>query len=264
MINIDVYMDSNESQSFRANRLAVATLDRPEFNLCGFKNLPVDLRFEYGDRAYNVELKEVADFWQSKNSCRLGQQVMTMISLGEPGMVVVFGSIDEVVRNVPRMQNDGIVATYRDKDDMQADLNTARAMVADVMACNVPVWFMSYDHDLSFQWLLSHVKHVFQGPNMASWLPRFPVDPTGYCILASIPGIGNVTAIGLLQRYETVMDILEDPNLEEAVINGRKLGASKASKIRRSFGTSSGFGGSGVRGMSETPKFGKNRENEKN
>ena len=126
---------------------------------------------------------------------------------------------------------------------IKQDLSTARAFCADLGACNVPVYFLSSNHLQSFPWILSMAKNILLGPNLASWLPRFPVDPEGYGILCSIPGIGDTVAKGLLQAYRGIEQIVNDckfgpDGLADTKINGKKLGKSKASKIIRAMGCS--------------------------
>jgi len=84
-------------------------------------------------------------------------------------------------------------------------------------------------------------KNILTGPNLSSWLPRYPVEPRGYGVLCSIPGIGDVAARGLLQAYGSVGQIVNmahyDPDaLASCKINGKALGASKARKLAEVLG----------------------------
>lgn len=118
------------------------------------------------------------------------------------------------------------------------DVNTARAFCADAAACGVPVHFLSTSQEQSFRWILSYAKNILTGPSLAAWLPRFPVDPAGYGILCSIPGIGDTVAKGLLQQYATVAAIVsvDLDELANTKINGKRLGPAKAGKIIRAMG----------------------------
>ena len=254
---ITILLDSNERGSERAKALALAVGGDPAYELAGFAELPVDMQFhlhqeckKYGpcvqDLRVNVELKEIPDFWQSKNTGHLGQQCLEMIAHGSPGFIAVFGSLQEVLESVPKMKMWENMSgckkpQRRSQMDIQSDISTARAFCADATACGVPLFFLSTNHKQSFAWILSMAKNILTGPNLSSWLPRYPVEPRGYGVLCSIPGIGDVAARGLLEAYGSVGQIVNmahyDPDaLASCKINGKALGASKARKLAEVLG----------------------------
>ena len=260
---ISVLLDSNEKGSNRAKALALAVGGDPTYELQGFAELPVDMQFHlhkecqkyeqdeacepcgHGpcvqDLRVNVELKEIHDFWQSKNTGHLGQQCLEMIAQGPPGFVAVFGSLQEVLESVPKMKMWENMSgckkpQRRSQMDIQSDISTARAFCADATACGVPVFFLSTNHQQSFAWILSMAKNILTGPNLSSWLPRFPVEPRGYACLCAIPGIGDVAARGLLEAYGGIAAITlqacDNPEgLAATKINGKALGPAKARKL---------------------------------
>lgn len=233
-------MSSNERGSERARALALACGGDPAYNLQGFAEIPADMRLELPDprAAVNVELKEIPDFWSSKASGHLGQQVLGMLQAHEPGFIAVFGSLAEVLDQVPKIKMGEGKPRHRSQMDIASDVNTARAFCGDAAACGVPVHFLSSSHEQSFRWILSYAKNILTGPSLASWLPRFPVDPVGYGVLCSIPGIGDQVAKGLLQQYAAVAAIVnvEPKELANVKINGKRLGPAKAGKIIRAMG----------------------------
>lgn len=263
-----ITLDSNERGSERAKALAMAVGGDPTYDLRGFSELPVDLQFHlhkeckkyeqdeacepcgHGpcvqDFRVNVELKEIPDFWQSKNTGHLGQQCLEMIAHGSPGFITVFGSLQETLQAVPKMKSTGNPsgmrkAQCRSQMDIASDVSTARAFCADATACGVPVFFLSTNHQQSFAWILSMAKNILTGPNLSSWLPRFPVEPVGYGVLCSIPGIGDVAARGLLQAYGGVGQISHEAKynldgLASCRVNGKALGKAKASKLAEVLG----------------------------
>lgn len=263
-----ITLDSNERGTERAKALAMAVGGNPAYELAGFAELPVDMQFHlhkeckkyeqdvacepcgHGpcvqDLRVNVELKEIPDFWQSKNTGHLGQQCLEMIAQGPPGFVAVFGSLQEVLSAVPKfkaVQNPSGMRKHqvRSQCDIQGDISTARAFSADLAACGVPVHFLSSNHEESFGWILSYAKHILQGPALSSWLPRFPVEPRGYGVLCSIPGIGDVAARGLLQAYGSVGQIAHEAalnfdGLAATKVNGKAIGPAKARKLAEVLG----------------------------
>jgi hypothetical protein len=169
-----------------------------------------------------------------------------MVAQGQPGFVAVFGSLQEVLASVPKVKlgsnPSGMKKPQaRSQMDIQSDISTARAFCADAASCNVPIFFLSRDHQQSFAWILSYAKNILTGPNMASWLPRFPVEPRGYQVLCSISGIGDVAAKGLLRAYGGIGQIANEakfnPNaLAACKVNGKALGRAKAAKIAEVLG----------------------------
>jgi hypothetical protein len=249
---ISISLDSNERGSPRATALAQAVGGDPTYELEGFAELPVDMALsrlmEEPDiySTVHVELKEIPDFWASKGSGHLGQQVLEMVAQGQPGFVAVFGSLQEVLESVPKMKMWENMSgckkpQRRSQMDVQQDLSTARAFCADAAGCGVPVHFLSQSHEQSFRWILSYAKNILTGPNMASWLPRFPVEPRGYQVLCSISGIGHESALALLRTYGGIAQISSEARLNPlglsgCMINGRALGKAKAAKIAEVLG----------------------------
>ena len=249
---ITITLDSNERGTDRAKALALAVGGDPTYELAGFAELPVDMQLrplgmsDITGTCVNVELKEIADFWASKGSGHLGQQVLEMIAQGPPGFVAVFGSLQETMQAVPKMKSTGNPsgmrkAQCRSQMDIASDVSTARAFCADAAACGVPIHFLSQNHEQSFRWVLSYAKHILQGPNLSSWLPRFPVDPRGYGVLCAIPGIGDVAARGLLEAYGGIGQIAREAalnfdSLAATRINGKALGPAKARKLMEVLG----------------------------
>jgi hypothetical protein len=265
---IRISLDSNERGSERAKALALACGGDPAYELEGFAELPVDMRlslhtecekFRLDEKcepchrgpcqqelAAHVELKEIPDFWASKGSGHLGQQVLEIVAQGQPGFVAVFGSLQEVLTGVPKVKlgsnPSGVKKPQsRSQMDIQSDISTARAFCADAAGCGVPVFFLSRNHRQSFAWILSYAKNLLTGPNMASWLPRFPVEPRGYGVLCSIPGIGDVAAKGLLRAYGGIAQIsnvakFAPETLAKTQISGRALGRAKAVKLAEVLG----------------------------
>lgn len=260
---ISVLLDSNEKGSDRAKALALAVGGDPTYDLQGFTELPVDMQFHLHkecqkyeeavacepcsmgpcvqDLYVNAELKEIPDFWSSKNTGHIGTQILEMIAHGSPGFIAVFGSLQEVLAGVPKMKMGEGKPRARSQMDIASDISTARAFCADATACGVPLFFLSTNHQQSFAWILSMAKNILTGPNLSSWLPRFPAEPRGYGVLCSIPGIGDVAARCLLQAYGSIGQIAHEAalnfdGLAATKINGKALGPAKARRLAEVLG----------------------------
>lgn len=243
-----ISLDSNERGSERAKALAQAVGGDPAYELEGFAELPVDMavRWPQNDVVVHVELKEIPDFWASKSTGHLGAQVLEIVAQGQPGFVAVFGSLQEVLTGVPKVKlgsnPSGVKKPQsRSQMDIQSDISTARAFCADAAGCGVPVFFLSRNHRQSFAWILSYAKNLLTGPNMASWLPRFPAEPRGYQVLCSIAGIGHESALALLKTYGGIAQISSEARLNPlglsgCRVNGKALGKAKAAKIAEVIG----------------------------
>lgn len=240
---LKVFADHNESTSPRPTALQKALGTQYEWG--GFADLEVDYRVTDGTHSVDIEAKELDDLWASKRD-HLGPQILGIVATGNIGFVAVFGSLTEALQAVPKVKSDvnpsGIRKTHaRSQMDIVQDLSTMRAFCADAMGCNVPVHFLSKNHQQSFQWMLSYAKNILTGPNMASWLPRFPADPAGYGMLCSIRGIGHEAALALLQAYGGVEQIVDAVRIDidalaDTPVNGKRLGAAKAGLIARAVG----------------------------
>lgn len=257
---ITILLDSNERGSERAKALDLAVGGNPTYELAGFAELPVDMALKIrnedpirgtnlcniSEQVVHVELKEIPDFWSSKNTGHLGTQILEMIAHGSPGFIAVFGSLQEVLESVPKMKMWENMSgckkpQRRSQMDIQSDISTARAFCADATACGVPLFFLSTNHQQSFAWILSMAKNILTGPNLSSWLPRFPAEPRGYGVLCSIPGIGDVAARCLLETYGGIGQIAHEAvlnfdGLAATKINGKALGPAKARRLAEVLG----------------------------
>ena len=209
---ISVLISNNEKASeggeARCAALALACGENQAFALPDYADIPVDVQFMIDNPnkvwingeeivqklVCNVELKQISDFYASKNTGHIATQIMTMIESGWPGFVAILGSLDEVQKNVPKIKSIHGNVQKRNQFDIIQDLNTSRALSANAAGSNVPVMFLSSNLNVSMKYILSYVKAILEGPNFSSFLPRFPVDPKGYCVLASIRNVGDVTA----------------------------------------------------------------------
>ncbi|MCK9571073.1 hypothetical protein M0R72_19145 [Candidatus Pacearchaeota archaeon] len=249
---IHVLASPNEQQSpKRVAALWYAIENAPIFQWDGYEEIVGDLKFwkyweqkdgpRYPTRGngdlliVNVEVKEINDLWASKEGKKghLGDQVKNMLAEREPAFIAVLGSLDEVHRACPWVSSPGGKAAKRTDDNRLSDQNTERAMDADFEAVNIPVWYLSSNRELAYQYILSRVKNVLNGGNISQWMPRFPVDSRAYGALCMAVGVGDSTAKALLLEYGSIANLctasLDD--LASFKQDGRRIGPKKAEAI---------------------------------
>ncbi len=249
---IKILIDNGEHHLGRDTDLARAAMDNMAFDLAGYSELTVDCRFENGTGALNTEWKLPADFVSSVLGGHLGDQLKEMVSLGEPGLIAVLGS-DQNIESAAmafcwRQANDE-GNSRPDIEEINARAvricNQLGSFEADAYRLHVPVmkWSPTRLEPLRpYRELLSHAKHLLMGEtaDLARWQTKYPADPIGYSVLAAIHGIGHETAIGLLKQYETVDCIVTDckfspDDLAKTKVNNKTIGRKKAGQIVRAF-----------------------------
>lgn len=230
-LKIDVFMDSNEQQSWR-RKLDVeeAVKDHAEmFAWRGFSELPVDLRFTCdttATKAISVELKEPADLVASIATGHLSKQILALREANEPGFIVCIGSVQDVFNAIPSFMPMRNITRYQQFSLIKHFCSTAYSN-------GYPVYFYDY------QWaafILANVEAILTVPSVLAYLHKAKTTETPAAMLTMIPGIGAETAKGLLASFGSIRRIMDVPlqELERTQINGRKIG-KKAKAIVEAF-----------------------------
>lgn len=233
---IKIFVDSNEKGSGRDTALAQAVSENTAFELAGFAELTVDVMFsrdspcpvcelsrefhcsncgnfdkKYSTHRVHAELKTSRDFVDSAldKEGHLGNQLKDMISTHEEGIIVVLGNDRDIERCCFQRVVD---ASRANREDLTEEIAFSRtrglmgrlgAFEGDAYSCHIPVMKWSptkLDPLHPYRELLSHVKRLYNGPNLASWLPTFQVNPRSYGSLCAFRGVGDASAKKLLDE----------------------------------------------------------------
>ncbi|HWQ20231.1 MAG TPA: helix-hairpin-helix domain-containing protein [Methanotrichaceae archaeon] len=248
---IAIGVDSNEQIGDRATDLARAAAERPtEFDLKGFGEYVVDAHFEWPDGALNAEFKLPADYVVSvlDKKKHLPVQLKEMAAAKVPAIILVLGGNEAIERCCFQRVIDA-AASNRESIDQETAFERTKVLMKMLISfnglayrMNIPVLKLAptkLDPLAPYRELLSYAKHLSEEPNLAEWLPRFPVDVDGYGILCSINGIGDAAAKALLdpkEGYGTIDAIVNEARFNpEALagfrVNKKAMGRSKAGKI---------------------------------
>ncbi len=173
---------------------------------------PADIQCKYRGHFCHIEVKdtkETNDLWGSKNG-HIGDQLVKLIDSGQPAFIVVCGSLDEVLAEVPTLTTqktkEGHKTKWAGKYEQESNKSSLRALSADFAGCNVPIHYLSKNRVLSFKWALSYAKNILQGPDPLQWCPRFEGNARRQRALLG-NGIGPKNAATLIEHFGSIRHI---------------------------------------------------------
>jgi hypothetical protein len=173
---------------------------------------PADWMLRYGANCCHVEVKDTNgsnDVWGSKGG-HIGEQLVKLIDAGQPSFVVVCGSLEETLGEVPTLTTvktkDGHRTQWAGKHSTEGNKTSLRALSADFAGVNVPIHYLSKNRVLSFKWALSYAKNILLGGNPLQWCPRYKGNAGKQKALIG-GGIGEKNAKVLLDHFGTIQNI---------------------------------------------------------
>lgn len=198
---ISIQIDSNERGSTRANGLILAAAKDPRFSVPSFAELDVDVCF-LGKNAYLAELKEPADYVSSvlgKNG-HLYQQYLSMAEAGQPCMILVLGSDDDVHKAI----FESLMTRYHGQERMYQIASYEKRLIdfeanAEVLGCPVERW-----DSMPYSRLLSRVAKKLEGKaSLMDYRPRPAEEERKVAALAMLlgNGIGPEKAKAILEKF---------------------------------------------------------------
>jgi len=219
---IDVYLDSNEKNADRSNRLILTIARDDRFHFAGFRDQYVDLIYERGDRRFVVELKTPQDFVSSVLSGHLFSQVLSIREHGDPGIVAVLGTDVEIEKSIVRSCSARPSGGFKKppKELIKSYSDSVRHFESASFAVGVPVLHM----DRSPFRRISSIAHKVLDSENAEFMahkPR-PADNerqvAALCVL--VPGVGPEKARALLEKFslrELSMATAEDVKIVKGI-----------------------------------------------
>lgn len=228
-ITINVFIDDNEHNGPRATALIRAIEEDERFVFRGYRSLPLDVRFE-ASSAFNVELKEPKDYIASVTSGHLFEQILPLREAGEPIVILVIGSDEDVSEAIKDAVLHRRVCTHK---TIAAYHNILRDFEACCFAERIPVlrWKQS-----AFSRLLSLAHKMLTGGNLMKHHPR-PAEHERKIVALSmlVPGLGEKKARALLDRFGNIRGILEacdETKYQEVPGIGPKIAAALVEALK--------------------------------
>jgi len=215
---IHVTIDVNEQSSHRATAIQAAVERDERFVMNGFASQIADVRFTGGDGTFWVELKEPEDYLASVLNGHLFDQVMRIRESGDPGMILVIGSDNQIghviIQNTTHRGRRGA----KSAEKIKAYNNLIRDFEANAYALRVPVIRM---HRSPCSRLLSIAHKVLTGADLLAHRPH-PAENERHiaalCML--VPGVGPERAKSIFKRLSwrdlasaTEEDLCEIPGI---------------------------------------------------
>ena len=191
---------------------------------------PGDLMLRQGPRCVHIEVKDTNssnDLWGSKQG-HMGDQLVKLIDSGASAFVVVMGSLEDTLSEVPTMTNNGQKTKWAGKGIQESNKTSLRALCADCVGSAIPVFYLSKDRVLSFKWALSYGKNILEGGDPFQWCSRHKGKARKIKALLG-NGIGQKNAEALLEHFLTIQNIANASFEDLKAVNG--IGPERAISI---------------------------------
>ncbi len=195
-----------------------ARLDDLQKALASFKGLiidagkdsqqPADIMLRQGARAVNIEVKDTNssnDLWGSKQG-HIGDQLVKLIDENASSFIVVMGSLEDTLQEVPTMTNTGSKTKWAGKGLQESNKTSLRALSADCVGSSIPIFYLSKDRVLSFKWALSYGKNLLEGGDPFQWCSRHKGKARKIKALLG-NGIGSKNAESLIDHFGSIKAI---------------------------------------------------------
>lgn len=169
---------------------------------------PADIMLRQGARAVHIEVKDTNgsnDLWGSKQG-HIGDQLVNLIDENASSFIVVMGSLEETLLEVPAMTNTGSKTQWAGRNIQEGNKTSMRALSADCVGSAIPIFYLSKDRVLSFKWTLSYAKNILGGGNPFQWCSRHKGKARKIKALLG-NGIGPKNAEALLSHFLTIQQI---------------------------------------------------------
>lgn len=170
---------------------------------------PADIMLRQGARCIHIECKEKKDIWSSKQG-HIGDQLIKLLDETNEAFIIVLASLEEARAAVPTLTTvatqNGHKTQWAGKNLQESSKTSLRALGADCIGCEVPIFYLSGDRVLSFKEALSYAKNRFEGGNPFQWASRHRGKAGKIQALVG-NGIGAKTAEALLDHFKTLQNI---------------------------------------------------------
>lgn len=174
---------------------------------------PADICMKTRDKQIFIEVKDTNscnDLWASMDG-HLGDQGIALLDEFSEAFVIVLGSLDKCLAEVPTMttkiEHGQQKTRWAGKDLQESNKTLLRAIGADFYGSCIPILFLSSDRVLSFKFALSYGKNRLLGANPFQWSSPHRGKAGKVKALMGARGIGAKNAEALLQHFGSIRNV---------------------------------------------------------
>jgi hypothetical protein len=156
-----------------------------------------------------IEVKDTTntnDMWNSKQG-HIGDQLVNLLDQYAESFIIVLGSYDECLKEVPQFTRQGDHTKWAGKGLQESNKTTLRALNADAYGSGIPVFYLSKDRVLSFKEALSYGKNRLLGANPFQWASPYRGKAGKIKALMGARGIGAKNAEALLKHFGSIHNL---------------------------------------------------------
>jgi len=207
-----VSLDTNEAHRPRAMHTRKSVEADEHFRLWKVKNLSHDIRFQWIDRAVNIELKDFTGDHQSDYVAsiinpegRLYKQVLTGRELQDPMIIIVLGGDSDVASAIAKAVSGRGFRGLEAADKITEYTDMIESFEANCEGCNIRMWRLKEN---PYGRMLLRVRKILKGGDLLGFRPS-PAE--GERKLAGLSllignGIGPARARSILERFNLILE----------------------------------------------------------
>jgi len=174
---------------------------------------PADICLLSQTKRIYIEVKDTNgsnDLWGSLDG-HLGDQGITLIDEFSEAFVIVLGSLDKCLAEVPttttKTEHGQQKTRWAGKDLQESNKTLIRAIGADFYGSCIPILFLSDNRVLSFKFALSYGKNRLLGANPFQWSSPYRGKAGKIKALMGARGIGAKNAEALLAHFGSIHNL---------------------------------------------------------
>ena len=174
---------------------------------------PADVCLRNQNKRIHIEIKDTNhsnDIWGSKQG-HIGDQLVKLLDEFSEAFIVVCGSYDECLLEVPTMTTQrtktGTKTHWAGRDLQESNKTTLRALNADAYGSTIPIFYLSKNRILSFKEMLSYGKARLLGANPFQWSSPHKGKAGKIKAIMGAQGIGLKNSEALLQHFGSIRNI---------------------------------------------------------
>ena len=170
---------------------------------------PADICLKSQTKQIHIECKDTNssnDLWGSKQG-HIGDQLVALLDEFSESFIIVLGSYDECLKEVPQFTRQGDHTKWAGKGLQESNKTTLRALNADAYGSGIPVFYLSKDRVLSFKEALSYGKNRLLGANPFQWASPYRGKAGKIKALMGARGIGAKNAEALLKHFGSIHNL---------------------------------------------------------